>query len=133
MLFDFDLLIPPATPANDPIETLATLTRGKLKRIRVFFPPGCATLAHVVCRHNLHQLLPANYDGTLNYDDLSIITELDYDLVDAPYQVRMVGWSPTAVYQHRITFGFDLEPVTGDTWESFNRVLFNLNNEFRAR
>jgi hypothetical protein len=133
MLFDFDLIIPAGTLANAPVEALATLTRGKLKRIRVFFPPGPATLVHVVCRHNLHQLLPANYDGTLNYDDISIITELDYDLVDAPYQLKMVGWSPTAVYQHTITFGFDLEPVTGDTWESFNRVLFALNNDIRQR
>jgi hypothetical protein len=133
MLFDFDLTVPAGTPANSPVETLAVLTRGKLKRIRVSFPPGPATLVHVVARHNLHQLVPANFDGTLNYDDISVITELDYDLVDAPYEIRMIGWSPTAVYQHIITFGFDLEPVTGDTWETFNRALFTLNNDIRQR
>ena len=133
MLFDYDLIVPAATIATSPVETLATLTRGKLKRIRVFFPPGPATLVHVVCRHNLHQLVPANFDGTLNYDDISVITELDYDLVDVPYQVKMVGWSPSAVYQHTITFAFDLEPISGDDWASFNRSIFELNSIFRNR
>ena len=133
MLFDYDLLVPKATPASDPAEALATLTRGKLRRIRVFFPPGPATTVHVAVRHNLHQLVPANYDGTLNYDDISIVTELDYDLIDPPYQLRMIGWSPDAIYQHRITFGFDLEPVTGDNWDDFNRLLFTLNNDRQRR
>lgn len=133
MLFDFDLIIPAATPATAPTETLARLTRGKLKRINVFFPPGPATLVHVVARHNLHQLVPANYDGDLNYDDTTIITELDYDLVDPPYEIKMVGWSPTATYQHTITFSFDVFPVEGDTWETFTRQLFLMNDVTRRR
>ena len=133
MLFDFDLIIPAATPANQPVEALATLTRGKINRINVFFPPGPATLVHVVARHNLHQLVPANYDGTLNYDDTTIVSELDYNIVDAPYQIRMIGWSPTAVYQHTITFSFNLVPIDNDTWDDFNKLLFSLNIENRSR
>ena len=133
MLFDFDLIIPPLTPVNSPIETLAKLTRGRIKRIYIFFPPGPATLVHVVARHNLHQLVPANFDGTLNYDDTTIITELDYELVDSPYEIRMLGWSPQAVYQHTITFSFDVFPIEGDTWDNFNRQLFLLNDVTRRR
>ena len=127
MLFDYDLIIPAATTQASPTEALATLTRGKLVRIGVFFPPGPATLVHVVCRHNLHQLIPANYDGTLNYDDIMIYTDLEYEMVDAPYTLRMVGWSPTAIYQHTITFLFDIVPVTGQSWDDFNRLVLELN------
>lgn len=127
MLFDFDLVIPAATPANSPVEQLAKLTRGNLKRIIVFFPPGPATLVHVVARHNLHQLTPANPEGDLNYDDIAIVSELDYDLVDSPYEIRMIGWSPSAVYEHTITYSFDLFPIKGDTWDDFTRAIFELN------
>jgi hypothetical protein len=127
MLFDFDLTIPAATLAITPIETLAKLTRGKLTQIRLLFPPGPATLAHVVIRHNLHQLMPANPEGTVNFDDAVITSNLDYDMVDSPYELNMVGWSPNAVYSHTITCQFNLEPVTGDTWEDFNRLLFEID------
>lgn len=133
MLFDFDLVVPAATPQSSPYEQLARLTRGKLKRINVFFPPGPATLVHVVARHNLHQLAPANFDGDLNYDDTTIISELDYDLVDAPYEIRMVGWSPLAVFQHTITFSFDIVPLDTDNWDSFTRQIFMLNDIVRKR
>lgn len=129
MLFDFDIIIPAATPASAPIETLAKLTRGKLKQIRLLFPPGPATLVHVTVSHNLHQLLPANPEGDINFDDAVIVSNLDYDMVDPPYELIMSGWSPSAVYEHTITVQFDVVPVTGDTWEDFNRMLFDLNNQ----
>jgi hypothetical protein len=133
MLFDFDLTIPAGTPATAPIETLATLTRGKLTQIRVMFPPGPATLVHVVIRHNLHQLMPANFDGNINFDDVVVTSNLDYDLVDAPYEIKMIGWSPDAIYQHIITVQFNLEPVKGDNWDDFNRALFAITNDIQRR
>ena len=128
MLFDYDLVIPAATLANTPIEGLAKLTRGKLKRIHVFFPDGPASLVHVVVRHNLHQLVPANPEGDLNYDDTTITSELDYDLVDAPYEIKMIGWSPLTSYEHTITFSFDIFPLDSDTWDNFTREIFSLND-----
>lgn len=133
MLFDFDLLIPAGTPANDPIVTLASLTRGKITSIRVLFPPGPATLVHVVIRHNLHQLVPANYDGDINFDDVVITSLMDYDLIDPPYEIKMIGWSPTAVFEHTITCQFDLQPISGDNWQTFNNQVFALSNDIRRR
>lgn len=127
MLFDFDLTVPAQTTQADPVVTLARLTRGKLTQIRVLFPPGPATLVHVVIRHNLHQLMPANMEGDINFDDAVVTSPLDYDLVDPPYEIQMIGWSPDAVYSHIITVQFDVQPVTGDTWEDFNRALFSSN------
>ena len=131
MLFDYELIIPPKTTADAPTESLARLTRGKITQIRVMFPPGPATLAHVVVRHNLHQLVPANFEGSLNFDDTVITSIMQYDLLDSPYELRMIGWSPLATYQHTITFQFNIEPITGDTWDNFNDMLFSLNEVHR--
>jgi len=129
MLFDFNLIIPAGTPQDTPTVTLAKLTRSKLTQIRMLFPPGPATLAHVVIRHNLYQLMPANPEGTINFDDAIIISNLDYDLVDVPYELQMIGWSPLAVYEHTITIQFDLQPITGDTWDNFNDLLQQINSD----
>lgn len=131
MLFDFDLIVPPATSILSPAEMRVQLTRGTIKRIRVFFPPGPASLVHVVVRHNLHQLIPANYDATLNYDDILVDTSASYDLIDPPYELRLLGWSPEAIYEHKISISFDLEPLQNDNWDSFNRQLFDLNTANR--
>lgn len=127
MLFDYDLIVPAGTPQNTPYETLAKLTRGKLTEIRIMFPPGCATLVHIAIRHNLHQLMPANPEGTANFDGYVVTSELEYDLVDSPYELKIIGWSPDAIYDHIITCQFNLQPVEGDTWSDFTTQLFALN------
>jgi len=133
MLFDFNLIIPAGTLQTNPINTFAKLTRGKLTQIILLFPPGPATLVHVVIRHNLHQLMPANPEGSINFDDAVITSILDYDLVDSPYELSMIGWSPTATYEHKITCQFNLEPVRGDTWDDFVRVFFSTDSQIQRR
>jgi len=133
MLFDFDLVIPAHTLQSDPMEQIINLTRGNLVEIRVMFPPGPATLVHVVVRDRLHQLMPANQDGTLNFDEQIISSRLSHEMRDAPYELRILGWSPNAVYDHIITCQFDMEPGRGDNWDDFNRVLFALNSQTEKR
>lgn len=133
MLFDFDIVIPAGTLEISPIERRVRLTFGKLTQIRLLFPPGPATLVYIVVRHELHQLMPANYEGNINFDDEIIVSNLDYDLLDSPYELTILGWSPLAVYEHTITCQFDVQPIDGQTWEQFNSILFNVNNQIRRR
>ena len=133
MLFDYNFTIPAHTEQAFPFVGIARLTRGRLTQINVMFPPGPATLVHVAVRHALHQLLPANYDGDVNFDDMVVSSLLHYDLIDSPYELYIYGWSPDAVYQHDITFQFNVEPLEGDNWDAFNRTLFLLNNRMRDR
>lgn len=132
MLFDYDITIPAGTPQNTAVIQRARLTRGKLTQVRVIFPPGPATLVHVSILHELHQLVPANPDGSLNFDDTAVTSKIDYDLLDSPYDVIITGWSPETLYDHIITCQFDVEPLEGDTWDNFNEILFSLNSRRRA-
>jgi len=133
MLFDFSFIIPAHTLQSAPFEGLAGLTRGRLTQIIMLFPPGPATLVHMAVRHSLHQLMPANYDGDINFDDAIITSVLDYKLVDPPYEIRVLGWSEDAVYDHNITVQFNVEPNENEDWDAFNHTLFLLNNRTRDR
>lgn len=124
MLFDFDLPIPPATPVSSPVEQRVKLTHGTLVEIRVIFPPGPATLVYCVVRDRLHQIMPANTDGSLNFDDAVVTSRMEYSLTDPPYELLICGWSPKAVFAHTITFQFDLQPGEKDSWQEFIQHLF---------
>src|SRR3990167_8683419 len=128
MLFDYDITIPPGTLQLSPVEQIIKLTYGTVSEIRVFFPPGCATLAHVVVRKNLLQLLPANQQGSLNFDDIFVISRLEYDLIDSPFEMSIFGWSPSAVYQHIVTVQFEMIPLVGQSWSSFTQSVMELQN-----
>lgn len=123
MLLDFDLLVPAHTAKDEPATYEAKLTSGVVTEIRVYFPPGCATLVHVAIRDALHQLVPANPDGTLNFDDQLIIANLDYKLTAPPFAVTIYGWSPDAYYHHLVTVQFELKPPEG---KSSNELLTEL-------
>ena len=123
MLFDFDLVVPNGTLQSNPAELVVHLTRGTIRDIRVIFPPGPATLVHVQVLHNLFQLVPANPDGDLNYDDTKFNSPMEYDLDDNKYELILRGWSPDAVYTHTINFQFDMAPLDTDNWSAFVTAL----------
>jgi hypothetical protein len=124
MLFDYDIIVPAATPRTDPAVQVCHLTSGRLQEIRVKFPPGPATLVHIVIMSSLHQLMPVNPGGSINIDDETILSSnLDYKL-SSPYDVIIVGWSPSAVYDHTITVQFDVHPNKQDAFDNFANDLF---------
>lgn len=127
MLFDYDLSIPAGTLAEAPVVGVAHLSSGILSEIRVAFPPGPATLVHVVVKDAAFQLMPLNPDGTLNLDDQFISSgQMDYPL-QAPYSLLMVGWSPSTVFDHLISFQFNVQPPKPDKWPDFVAELFQGN------
>lgn len=133
MLFDYDLTIPAATQQNAPVAASCHLSSGILNRIRVKFPPGPATLVHVVVKDALFQLMPLNPDGDLNFDDENIDSGvLDYPL-QAPYDLHVYGWSPLAIFEHTITVQFDVQPPTPDKWSDFVQQLTGISGKVQTR
>jgi hypothetical protein len=123
MLFDYDLLVPEATPEDQPVRKVCTLTSGILHEIRVKFPPGPATLVHVIILDSLHQIMPVNPEATINVDDETVISSnLKYKL-RPPFEIFMDGWSPTATYEHTITAQFEVYPEDDDGFEAFRKLL----------
>lgn len=124
MIFDFDLEIPLSTPKESPVTSYAVLTLGTLTRIAVKFPPGPAGLVYVVVKDRLHQIMPANSEGSLNYDSETIVDNLEYPINEPPYRLALVGWSPNTLFNHVIRFQFHMIPAGGSNWQVFLRQLF---------
>lgn len=125
MLFDFAFTVPNRTLENDPYTVDVMLTGGTIKEIRTIFPPGPAELVHVKIFHSNLQLVPTNPDGTLNFDDKTIIARMDYDLLLRDNIITLVGWSPHAIYNHTITFQFDIDPPKLNDYQIFVNALEN--------
>jgi len=125
MRFDFDLTIPAATTQAAPAQLEARLVRGTLKRVEIFFPPGCASLVKVIIRDELHQIAPANPDGSFNADGSTIDFEMNYQLEATAKLLMCEGWSPSCRYNHVIIFRFDVTPEG----ESDNQALLEYLGE----
>ncbi len=119
MIFDYTVSVPAGTPKLTPYSFECKLTKGTLTEVRVYFPPGPATLVHVTVNDGLVQLVPANPGGTLNFDDLMIASRLEYPVNKHPYALQVAAWSPEAVYPHEITVQFDMQPLERESWTDF--------------
>jgi len=111
MRFTYDLTIPAGTTAADPAMLDVRLVKGRLFHAEVAIPPGPADRVFVVVRDALFQILPVNPGSTFSWDDYTHAIDLDYDLPDLSHLLTLVGWAPTAVFPHTITFRFDVAPA----------------------
>ena len=110
MVFEYDLVIPAATPALSPVSLEMPLARGIIHKVEAQFLYGCRGLVFVVVRRALHQVFPANPDGQLKAEGYVISFPTYYPLEEAPFKLEAYGWSPDTTYQHTVTLRFGIEP-----------------------
>ncbi len=124
MRFVFELTIPAGTTKATPATNEVKLLKGTIKQIEIAFPPGPATLVSVVIKDRIYQVAPANPSGAFAWDDITKAFNVNYPLNDAPYELTLVGWSPNATFDHKITFHFDIEPAGAVDDKSAWELLF---------
>lgn len=102
-----------ATEANPSTDTLR-LVKGTLTWIEVAFPPGPAGYVDVVILDRNLQIAPINPEQVFSWDDYTLGFSMNYLIEDEPYKLTLAGWSPDAMYDHDITFRFDVTPKGKD-------------------
>lgn len=100
MYYEQILLIPKSTPITAPASADLDVTSGNVQRVEVYFPPGCAGLAHLRIYYWGRQVWPSNPDSFFTGDGLAIVFDEDVDLVDPPYVFELVGWNEDDIYPH---------------------------------
>jgi hypothetical protein len=124
MRFVYDLTIPKDTAKVSPTVSKVALVKGQLIGVEVAFPPGPATLVHVVIEDGSFQIVPVNRDADLSWDDYTMAFPMRYSLTETGHELRLVGWSPDTTFDHKITFRFDVEPEGDDDERSMIQLLF---------
>lgn len=119
MFYDFAILVPAGTPADNPVEQTLKLTSGVVHRVEVEFPAGCRGEVSLVILLGGHQLFPTDPEGAFNAEGYTIPIDDYFPLDTPPYSLKAVAWSPDAVYSHTITVRVGilseelLSPLTG--------------------
>ena len=123
MRFVYELTIPKATAKVSPTVSKITLVKGRLVGVEVAFPPGPASLVHVVIEDASFQIVPVNRDADLSWDNFTMAFPMRYSLTETGHELRLVGWSPDTLFEHKITFRFDVEPEGGEDERSLIQEL----------
>ena len=111
MFYDFAFTVPSGTPRASPHEQIFNLVSGVIHHVSIEFPAGCRGTVNVAIYKGAHQVWPTNIDEAFNAEDFTIVIDEAERLPAGPNQFRVVGWSPTACYNHTLTVRFGiLEP-----------------------
>ena len=110
------------TPANtytaeNPLITVARLTRGRLAGGFVYFPSGPAGNLHFCARMAVHQILPFGPGQSYALDDCVIPIYFAIDFPEPPYEIDLVTWNTSTLYSHSLTVGIFLEPLNKRKWQ----------------
>ena len=113
MFFRYTLDVPANTAEGDPQELICDLTYGIVTRVMVGFPRGAAGLAHCRIFHHEHQVWPTNPEEGFAWDDFVFIFEENYELHQAPYELKIRAWNDDECYPHEIMvcFGVHTTPM----------------------
>ena len=89
------------------------LIKGTITNIEIEFRPGCAWYVYVVIHDRILQIAPSNPEQAFRADDEIMSFTMNYPMIDAPYDLHLIGWSTGATYSHIITFRIDVDTTEG--------------------
>lgn len=102
MLFVTSLTVPAGTPENNPIRQELELEPGTIKKINVYFPPGCHATVKVRIKVGDIIFLPANPEEWLVGNGEALEDEPYRTILDSPVKLTIEACSPSASYDHTI-------------------------------
>ena len=99
-----DLVLPANTLEASPIDLEMILEKGFISQITMLFPPGPATLAHVVVLINGIQKFPYVSGQNFHPDNMQVIIPCDEDVpsIAGTYKIVFRGWNLDDTWPHTI-------------------------------
>ncbi len=114
MEFIYKIDTPVAATADDPKITVARLTRGLLTGGFLYFPVGPAGTLHFLARRGVHQILPFNVGQSYALDNCVVPLSLSINLTEPPFQIDLITWNTSVLYEHTLTVALFLNPLKGN-------------------
>lgn len=113
--FPVEVTIPANTSHLTPYQENITLSAGKLVRVWIGFPPGCARMVYVQVLLVNTPILPVTADQYYAYDGVVFERECLVQLDNDPYEITVRGYSDGTIYDHKISFIFQLVTDADDS------------------
>ncbi len=110
MLYEYELTVPANTLASAPVQLEMLLGRGIIHDIGVDFRAGARHEVHVVVKRALHQMFPANPEGSFKGDFFPVRYSTWEPLEEPPYKLEAYGWAPGTTYDHLVTIRLNIDP-----------------------
>lgn len=100
MIYKWEELIPFETAEADAVEWKLKITAGVITRCWVFFPWGCANLAHVQVLHGSNQIFPFTRGEWLGGNDILHEFGEHYEVKTVPFSLTIKGYNDDDTYDH---------------------------------
>ena len=126
MFYEYDVVVPPNTPASAPVVVTALLTAGTLTNVSVQLPRGCQGLVHAYVQDKLHRVVPANQDGDIKGDDIVVPASEEYQVPTDDYELELAAYNLDDTYTHTVTFRLDVLPASraAEQQSALNALLY---------
>ncbi len=111
MIYTIEATIPANTTIISFVDTNMILTKGRIKRISVYFPWGCAGLVGIQIIRRTYQLMPLTRGEWLTGNELLLTYNYNYDLGVEPYQLVIRCYNLDDTYQHTLYINLSGYPL----------------------
>ena len=112
MIYEKRLTIPKLTLATAKVSVTCEIHPGTVKQLQVYFPPGCAALAHVQVFFWDRQVWPTNPNSDFTGDDTLLSFPENLVIVEAPFEFVIKGWNDDDTYPHTVITRFQIDAGT---------------------
>jgi len=100
MIYYWEEAIPLGTLKTDPEVWSLAITEGLITRCQVFFPWGCANLAHVQVLHGTNQLYPFTRGEWLGGNDIRHEFTDRVPITTVPHFLTIQGYNESEKWPH---------------------------------
>jgi len=103
MLFTKSFTVKTTHTVSSPLEDTIPIAHGIITWVSVWMPKGCHGLVYCKLKHHEHTIFPSQEDMYLMTDGTPIEWNEYYESYQPPYELKFVGWSYNAAYDHVVT------------------------------
>lgn len=103
MIFETTITIVASTTQGSPKTEILGIAKGVITKFMVRPRPGHVDLAHCVIKYHEHQIAPTTDNMDLHGDVDPIDWEDHIEVLQPPFELKIVGWNDDDTYDHIFT------------------------------
>jgi len=110
MDYHISLTAPSGTAQASALRSTLSVPRGEIRRVRIWFPPGCAGLAYARVLIDEHQVYPSNLAAWYSGDGLLISFDDSLSLNQHTQTMALEVYNNDDTYPHTVSVGVTVWP-----------------------